>query len=292
MIYKYLSPTRLDVLVNANLRATQANALNDPFELKPFFHEVLEKADLEAAIKDRFLFEEQLRKAYLEQPATIRAKLPFKQFLALSKQHGYRQQLETMVGNQINDLVDNHLPRLTDQLRNFLYDKLSSLVGIVSFSEISDETLMWSHYANNHKGFVIEFDDGNPFFDQRRSLNDEFLHLRPVEYHMQPPLYAKMTDLDGTKLLCGKQAKWSYERERRILVPLDPQNYKGEGEPIHLISFPQNAISAVILGERASEELTDAVRTVLTSNAAYFHVKLRKAHADLSTGQIVISDLT
>ena len=32
-------------------------------------------------------------------------------------------------------------------------------IGIVSFAENCDSILMWSHYANHHKGFSIGFDE-------------------------------------------------------------------------------------------------------------------------------------
>ena len=31
-------------------------------------------------------------------------------------------------------------------------------IGVACFSEANDNILMWSHYANNHEGFCLEFD--------------------------------------------------------------------------------------------------------------------------------------
>ena len=36
-LYKYLIPDRIDVLKNQSIRFSQHMALNDPFEMKPFF---------------------------------------------------------------------------------------------------------------------------------------------------------------------------------------------------------------------------------------------------------------
>lgn len=290
-IYKYLAPERMQVLENATLRATQANALNDPFELKPFFNTILEKADLEQRVREKTFFERELKDAYMKQPAALRAKLPWSKVQTLSKQRGFKRQMERLIGKEIDNLVGNYLPNLTEELRAFIYDQLGNMIGIVSFSEVPDENLMWAHYANDHKGFVVEFDESDSFFDQRRSNKDEFFHLRSVEYQKKPPSYKKLTDLDGTKLLCGKQARWSYERERRMLIPVDPKNFEGAGEPIHLIAFPMHTVRAVILGQRASDSLIAAIRQILTSTVDYQQVQLRKAHADLSTGSIVICDV-
>ena len=51
-LYKYLIPDRMDVLKNQSIRFSQHMALNDPFEMKPFF-ELL--AD-DAIMKQLFCF--------------------------------------------------------------------------------------------------------------------------------------------------------------------------------------------------------------------------------------------
>lgn len=45
-MYKYGTPERLDVLRNALIRYTQPAALNDPFELRPFFDSLVPEAEL------------------------------------------------------------------------------------------------------------------------------------------------------------------------------------------------------------------------------------------------------
>ena len=205
-IYKYLAPARTQVLENATLRATQGNALNDPFELKPFFSTILEKTDLEQKVREKSFFDQELKDAYMKQPAALRAKIPWNKFRALSKQHGFKQQIEVLMGREIDKIV-GYLPNLVEEMRKLMYEKLGDMVGIVSFSEVPNESLMWAHYANDHKGFVVEFDDSDSFFDQRRSDKDEFFHLRSVEYHEKPLSHVKLTDLDGTKVLCAKQAR-------------------------------------------------------------------------------------
>lgn len=289
-IYKYLAPERIQVLENATLRATQANALNDPFELKPFFNTILERADLEQKIMEKNFLEHSLKSAYMDQPAYLRAKLPWSEVHALSLKPGFKRQINTILGKEIDNLVENQLPNLTEQLRTFMYEQLGETIGIISFSEVSDESLMWAHYAKNHKGFVVEFDENDAFFDRRRSDMDEFFHLRPVEYHDKPPVCRKITDLNGAILLCGKQARWSYERERRVLIPVDPKTTTGQEEAIHLITFPRRVVRAVVLGHRASNPLIDKVQEILSSTEEYAHVHLRVARADLSTGNLVIEE--
>ena len=55
-LYKYLSPERIDVLQNKQIRFTQPEALNDPFELKPLFEELLPESAIEEALSPSMEF--------------------------------------------------------------------------------------------------------------------------------------------------------------------------------------------------------------------------------------------
>lgn len=54
--------------------------------------------------------------------------------------------------------------------------------GILSLTTKKDNLLMWSHYANSHKGLVIEFDLNNDFFNTQ--IDAEFFcgKLHKIEY--------------------------------------------------------------------------------------------------------------
>lgn len=90
--------------------------------------------------------------------------------------------------------------------------------GIISFTEEHDNLLMWSHYSDQHRGIVIEFDCSHPFFTKPKS-----------GYRMQPVIYRK-TRLDkfvGNSLMepyFHKSKEWAYEQEHRLLVCLDDAN--------------------------------------------------------------------
>ena len=45
-LFKYLHPSRIDVLENLNIRLTQATDFNDPFDLSPLYG-IFSKEDLE-----------------------------------------------------------------------------------------------------------------------------------------------------------------------------------------------------------------------------------------------------
>jgi hypothetical protein len=68
-----------------------------------------------------------------------------------------------------------------EDIRNMLQDEVDK-AGIVCFSQVRDDILMWAHYADKHKGICFEFDgsDNCLFFGE----------ALPVEYddYTQIPL--------------------------------------------------------------------------------------------------------
>jgi hypothetical protein len=52
----------------------------------------------------------------------------------------------------------------SDQAARELIDRHLNTLGILSLSEVPDDLLMWTHYAANHSGFVLEFDDKHHWF--------------------------------------------------------------------------------------------------------------------------------
>lgn len=92
--------------------------------------------------------------------------------------------------------------------------------GIMSFTEENDNLLMWSHYSDQHKGIVIEFDHNHPFFTKPKS-----------GYGLQPVLYRKTrVDKLGESSLIEpyfhKSKEWAYEQEHRLLVSLSDADVK------------------------------------------------------------------
>ncbi len=86
--------------------------------------------------------------------------------------------------------------------------------GIFSLSAVNDSVLMWSHYADNHRGICVEFDsERDPKLFERYS---------PVQYIEAPPSLAETpvkhrSTADAGKIFLCKSSHWSYEQEWRIL---------------------------------------------------------------------------
>lgn len=92
--------------------------------------------------------------------------------------------------------------------------------GILSLSELQDNILMWSHYAQQHQGICIEF--------ERTSSNilGTLHHTLPVRYSIKAPTINANSYRHATKenqneielsLVLTKAADWTYEREWRVI---------------------------------------------------------------------------
>ena len=222
IVYKYLPPSRIDVLEHSRIRFTQPAALNDPFETFPCFQDF-----------DPWLFKEMRDRET-------------KEFGAQASEESLHE-LEIMVTKKLLDL-----PKI-----------LSQHFVILSLSTISDNAIMWSHYADSHRAFVIGFDANSGFFSPGGGKARD--GLKPVRYSDKRYVVPRsgFHTLDDPNLLEAnagvfftKGMNWSYEREMRILAhptAADAVLPDPGGHEIRLFNFPADSIKEVIFGFKISE---------------------------------------
>lgn len=133
-LYKYLSSNisseKLSCLViDSDLFLSSRTVFNDPFDSTAY---KLLNANKQRQRKDFEFF--------------------IKKGLKQNNQKMDAGAVQTMVSNQMEKL--NKIP---DYLENFMDDQIDNM-GIYCLSENNKNILMWSHYANNHKGLVLQFD--------------------------------------------------------------------------------------------------------------------------------------
>lgn len=91
---------------------------------------------------------------------------------------------------------------------------LISTLGVVSLSRTATNVLMWSHYAEHHKGFVIELDIS---IDAPLHLLEQVLPF-PVVYKEDRPVLDWATGFDVDEYFLTKSVDWAYEQEERVLT--------------------------------------------------------------------------
>jgi hypothetical protein len=240
-LYKYFGPDRVDFLKNPHVRYSPLGAFNDPFEGRPSVTSIMNQAELKDSINQ--ILKEEVQKEYQRLPREYQAQLPFS---------AYQKLFQKLVGTSMPKALQQ-VDSLTKPFLGMLNRTFDANVGAFCLSEVRDSLLMWAHYASSHTGFVIEFDSENSHFNAKRTEQDEFCFLRPVDYRKERPRGTLLESIEG--LFTVKSSEWEYEREWRILRPLDQAEQIIPAEPfaIHLYRVPAAAIKSVIVGARATE---------------------------------------
>lgn len=286
-LYKYLIPDRIDILNNNLIRFTQPSALNDPFELKPIFQELLPEHKLKEAFEPPFEhIENALRRDYEKLPNDKKLLLSVEQVIAFARDNP--QTLKTIMSN-IEPVFRKVISDFTPKAKEMLTDALNANVGILSLSETIYNSLLWAHYADSHRGFAIEFNTENSFFNRRRSDKDELFHLRKVIYKNRSSLGRTLLDLDGDDLLLTKEACWEYEAEWRILAPLENADkvLNSGNDEIYLFEIPPSVITGIIVGSRAPESLYKDIQARIKLLDKH-QIDLKKAVLDTENQRIRI----
>jgi hypothetical protein len=210
-LYKYVTRDVLKKILNGSVRFTQPSAFNDPFELLPEF--VIPANAPEEKVSISFDISAQRR--------------------------------HPPVGDI--DIVPEESHSSDPTARDIVRD-LNEKIGILCLARAHDSLLMWSHYAEQYSGAVIEFDSSHAFFSNQ--IEVEYRSSRPkkdFQKYLESPV--------PLAELCAKSDQWQYEGEIRIVrllsdcrsVSVDPRGF-----PVFVQEIPIEAIKSVTMGERMS----------------------------------------
>ena len=268
-LFKYLHPDRTDVLLTQSIRFSSPAVLNDPFELKPHLAALASPEYMEAHMHR--VFPELVREELAKLPSEVRALVPVEVLHEI-----LLRQLPEAKRN-IQGMAEFLMPKLQEVMAR----KFEELIGILCLSESAESLLMWAHYADSHRGFVIEFDELSPFFDRRVNPDDELRHLRKVSYSPKRPSLT-LADVEDFAPFMTKGTDWKYEAEWRMIVPLDTASTVIGEEPhaVHLFEFPAQAITSVVLGSRMAAQKKEEVRRILSDSPHFSHVRCVEAGID------------
>ncbi|UNP88988.1 DUF2971 domain-containing protein [Aeromonas encheleia] len=193
----------------------------------------------------------------LNDPFDCQIDIEFELKKTMSNQHNHEN---TIIQKALNGST------FIDNWRNIL-----SSCGVVSFSQnneiykVIDSILMWTHYADEHKGVCLEYlvDDGYIKDNWIGSEKDNTLVMcRCVKYEDELSLNClNNTILEENEFikdllvdyLTTKTKPWSYENEGRIVFM--------ENGPIDL---PRQALVAVRFGLKSSNNHVSLIKRILS----------------------------
>jgi len=101
-------------------------------------------------------------------------------------------------------------PTLPRGLRRWKQE-ISRKYGVLCFSTDWQNPVMWSHYADKHRGIALGFD-----------INQDI--IKEVRYRKTRPVFHTADESTLHTLLYTKHEDWQYEREVRIFARLNNQD--------------------------------------------------------------------
>lgn len=296
-VYKYLTPERIDVLKNQKIRFTQANLLNDPFESLPYVAKIMSETDESTFYDDLIrpvIGQFGNRKLSAEDiPTEYRSQISDEVLKEISK-YSIEEALGLIPALHPRELSKVLFTSTGEELDLNLSEKLknswSTIYGILSLATSNSNITMWSHYAQYHAGFVVEFDLDNEMFHKKVSDKDPFRILKPVQYSKKrPSLELLKFDLSeeeyifelANKILYTKSLDWSYENEYRIIYDLREHDEKiaRKEQDIYLFDFRPSAIKSLFIGVNSSYQFKEDIYAVLAKKE-FSHVKIYQGRLD------------
>ena len=174
--------------------------------------------------------------------------------------HDHPQQSPQQVRKKAKDIIQErgwdgdalNWKLYNQALQDHFEKEQASKLGIVCFSKVKDDILMWSHYADGHRGVCFEFDS-----TALNRPNEQFIDVRYREHNERPSV--KEYNSDGGKdsfFLQFKSSHWDYEEECRFFYY--PETYGGD----RLCRLPPESLTGIIIGCRMKAKEQNEILTL------------------------------
>lgn len=263
-LFKYVgtAPHHFAILENLEIRFTQPSSLNDPRDCRP---NVIQPEDIPSTVDQIF--------------ARNIARYP-----------------KPLTPDQITRAKETYLRSYVDNLAQRIEESATILrrnlerIGVLSLAAVADDVVMWAHYAENHRGFVIEFNTGHAPLTQRSGEVGWQGRPVPVAYReSRVQVRCDSANLEvPDEVVLFKTSAWQYEREWRVVRDRTQasRTLLLGGTEISLFSISPEAISAVYVGSDASVATETQVRDALARHALG-HVRIVRAAISVQ-GDVII----
>lgn len=277
--FKYYSAKRgLEVLRNLELKITPPDQLNDIFEFSPQFVCSAPRRMAKDVLRDKST----VRESYHEDKQTGHFAGTEREYRRLWKSR------RTTLKNSLVAAIVEKLPTMQTRFQHLH----SRYVGVLCLTSNPNSVVMWSHYAENHRGMVIEFDGSWPMFAEGKGLRIvHYLRERPQwDESAKPASDAEKVQFEG--VIFHKNEEWSYERESRQLFVLRALRRKSldDGHEGYFLTIPPKLIISVRLGMFCDPKTVAETKEIL-KGPPMLPASLKQAKPDNKTFSMVTVDL-
>jgi len=153
------------------------------------------------------------------------------------------------------------------QIMQEAHSKEIQNTGICSFGGDPNSILMWSHYADHHKGICLQLEVVQDF--------ETFSNALPMDYEKTYPiinwLILKEFQAGLEKASLCKHKGWEYEKEHRIIKINHTRRY---------LNFRPEALTRIIFGCRVEAEHIKTIEELLKDRASAGRPPIEILHAE------------
>lgn len=214
IIYKYskLDEYFFQLLIKNEFWFSEPKAFNDPYDCNICFAEKAPESEQE--IKENYFlpsdFDRDIFKGKSEQEIG-------EIFESKARTEAYKE--------------NDYLKQIKQQAHN---------AGICCFSATHNNLLMWSHYADSHRGVCIGYSSNE--------LLQSFGEINWVKYGNKFPEIKSLESFPKREVMTTKSEDWAYEKELRIIASPQAHPFKRDAvkELIFGLNTPASQIRAIM----------------------------------------------
>ena len=259
--YRNFSEKNIDALVNDRLYFSIPEYFNDPYD--NLVYADVEKIVMNVATHIGYGMKDYLERLNKKDPILAGPATAF------------------WYGNKREEFLQGFFEYIVESIED-IKRKVRKNVKIICFSKIHDSMLMWSHYADNHKGFMLVYaleDIMNALrYDETETETARKTRLEPVEYvenkldlteeidaytRSRRPNAGDVIPPDGDipqpklrKMITQKAKDWSYENEWRLI----PRTIDLEHESP--LCYIECVPTAIVLGAKCEKENREKILNI------------------------------
>jgi hypothetical protein len=155
------------------------------------------------------------------------------------------------------------------KVSDYMQEQLRSRYRLLCLSALPDVPLMWSHYANAHRGVCLVFDAKNPIIGKARRVE------YPDHYPAVPDRLAPENFVTNSFL--NKAEYWGYEREYRVIACVQPGEHADlvQCDKVSYVHAGVESLMGIIMGCSMSPQ--DRRETIALREETLRHVDLYEA---------------
>lgn len=124
--------------------------------------------------------------------------------------------------------------------------------------------LMWSHYADNHRGYCIKYKLSKHFIKQDKNDRFEHMFLKPIIYRKDEDKVdiSEMTTINTDLAFATKHESWGYENEVRLIVYNPNKEDAFYGIPLD----KDSCIEAIYFGCRCEPKTINTIKNLFSKS--------------------------